>query len=202
MRRGSVSRAPQVLLGAALIAACTDAPPRTNPCDLDVLECRPATGFRLDAACSSDEPLAVRLGQGQSAFEPFEPSEAPVVHYGSQGGRHLFVALRLPSPDPEHELFQAYIQLGSPSGDGGLRGDAERALVFEGDQAASQPKGPAASFVGLDGAPADSMNEALELSGIILVLPERALLGAAELRLDIRDSCDRRGQAVHEFSWE
>jgi hypothetical protein len=163
--------------------ACTSTPPSPDPCEIDVLRCRAATGFELDQACTTGGELAVELGEGATDFVELTGESQPEIHEGSQGGRHLFLALRLPNPDPAHGLFQAFIRLEELVGDAGTEDLAERDLVFR-----------------LEDAKGNS-GEAVELTSIVLVLPDDVRRGMARLVLDIRDSCDRRGQTSHAFRW-
>jgi len=171
-----------VAVATACCAGCTSTPPGGDPCSRDAVDCRPPTGFQLDPECSSDEDLVVQLGQGSRSFEPLGAGDVPEVHYGNQGGRHLFVALRVDNPDPDHSHFDVFFQL-QEGGDAGSETLAARTVVFSESDAKTTPE------------------RALELSGLVLVLPEVPFEGDAALALDARDTCDRRGQAVDRFRW-
>jgi hypothetical protein len=165
----------------SLVAAgCSDPPASGAPCDLDALGCDTSRVFRLDADCSSEGELDVALGQGRAEFDDLEPAEAPELHYGSQGGQHLFVSLRVMNPDPEHDLYQVFLAFQRDEGE--WADVTEREIVFSGRDAAS---------------PGDS---GVELAGLVLQLPNNAP-GSFRLVLDVRDSCDRRGRAEHPFAW-
>jgi hypothetical protein len=165
-----------LFLGAA---RCSEAPSQQDPCELDSIACRTPSGFEIDTECMSTEPLEVAIGQGADAFEPVD---VPEVHYGSQGGRHLFAAIRVENPDLEHATFQAFIQL-EASAEADSAPLTERAVVFSVDDATEQPGG------------------GFDLVGLVLVLPEVELSGPGRLMLDARDTCDRRGRATAQFEW-
>lgn len=186
MKAGSGLRfgSPGLAIVCTATLACTSTPPSQDPCELDVLRCRARTGFEIDPACTRAGELAVELGEGATDFQELTAEQQPEVHWGSQGGRHLFVALRLPDPDPAHGLFQAFIRLQDVVADAGADASwAERDLVFRLEDARPSSDG------------------AVELTSIVLLLPDELHPGAARLVLDIRDSCDRRGQASHAFRW-
>lgn len=140
----------------------------------------------IDPDCTPEEPLVVALGQGEGAFEPFGPGEIPGIYYGSQGGQHLFGALRLENPDPDHSLFRCRFSYLAPGGDAGLSEVAERVLVFQGGDA--EP---------LEGG-------GLELASVLLRLPDdpsEVVGDTNRLELVVEDSCGRRGARIHEFTW-
>lgn len=81
------------------IPGMTCGPSDPDPCELDRLGCvDPETpeAFYLDS-CPPDVTgaLEVEVGTGEERFEPFAAGAGPVVHYGTQGGQHVFMAFRV-----------------------------------------------------------------------------------------------------------
>jgi hypothetical protein len=73
--------------------------PGPSPCELDRLGCvdpEPSGDFYL-ASCPSElgGALAVEVGTGEAGFEAFAPGAGPFVHFGPQGGQHVFMGFRV-----------------------------------------------------------------------------------------------------------
>jgi hypothetical protein len=169
---------------ALMQGGCTSAPPGSDPCQLDTLSCRGgASAFELDDDCPDPAPLAVELGDGQEAFRSLAEQQSPELHYGTQGGQHVFLAIRVAEPDPRHDRYEATLSLEVRGNDGQWAPQAERTLLFSAADAAVSPDG------------------ALELYGLVLQLPDAALQDPARLALDLRDSCDTRARVEHVFRW-
>lgn len=89
-------------LGALVLSSIpgmTCGPSGPDPCELDRLGCvDPETpvAFYLDS-CPPDVTgsLEVEVGTGEERFEPLAAGAGPVVHYGTQGGQHVFMAFRV-----------------------------------------------------------------------------------------------------------
>jgi hypothetical protein len=105
------------------------------------------------------------------------------VSYGSQGGQHVFVALRVTEPDPDHDRYQAVFRLQVEDRNGSWNTQADRSVVFTGSD----------GVVGKGGS--------LELAGLVLQLPSETLEEPARLVLDLRDSCDNAVHVEHVFRW-
>ncbi|MBX7078315.1 MAG: hypothetical protein K1X88_03940 [Nannocystaceae bacterium] len=58
-------------------------------------EVLPGGAFQHDPACMLDAPLAIEIGDGTLGFGALDPGEGPMVHFGSQGGQHMFVGVRI-----------------------------------------------------------------------------------------------------------
>lgn len=75
--------------------------PGPDPCELDRLGCEdpgpsdPA-GFYLESCPAEIEgALEVVAGSGEIAFESFAEGAGPIVHFGPQGGQHVFMGFRV-----------------------------------------------------------------------------------------------------------
>lgn len=84
------------LFGSGFGGGC--GPVEPTPCELDRLGCDPTEDpdFYL-ASCPSDVTgdLEVEVGTGESSFEAFGDGGGPIVHYGPQGGQHVFLGARV-----------------------------------------------------------------------------------------------------------
>lgn len=84
------------LFGSGFGGGCGPSDP--DPCELDRLGCDPTEDpdFYL-ASCPTDVTgdLEVELGTGESAFTLFTEGEGPFVHFGPQGGQHVFLGARV-----------------------------------------------------------------------------------------------------------
>src|SRR5262245_44907839 len=85
---------------AALSTGATCGPdPAPSPCELDRLGCEdpePLDDFYL-ASCPSDVSgaLEVEVGSGETSFAGFATGQGPLVHFGPQGGQHVFMGFRV-----------------------------------------------------------------------------------------------------------
>jgi len=195
------------LLGAlglcACTAACTEehgAPEDAEPCSLDALGCGAALRFEVDDQCELSEPLRIAMGHGDNGLFPFLPAEAPHLGNNSGGGqgaavRHVALAVRVDNPDEDHRVFQVQFLLEEPLFEVGAAGSGgtdtpEWASVEE------------RRVVLGEGNMRDGEDGALEQWGLNLLLEcPSCLSGVARLRTTVRDSCDRRAEAIHEFVW-
>ncbi|MFO0744255.1 MAG: hypothetical protein U1F43_01085 [Myxococcota bacterium] len=73
--------------------------PGPNPCDTDRLGCDDGpTDWTVQQCPGVDEPLEVELAHGEDgAFHEVAPNDTPLVHYGLQGGQHVFLGVRVPN---------------------------------------------------------------------------------------------------------
>ena len=81
-----------------LLAGMTCGPTDPSPCELDRVGCEAPdeTDFYL-ASCPPDvtDPLEVEIGSGEASFGAFAAGAGPFVHFGPQGGQHVFMAVRV-----------------------------------------------------------------------------------------------------------
>jgi hypothetical protein len=81
-----------VVIAGTLLAGCPDGP--QNPCLTDIAHCRDdVEELPVDPQCTIAGPIEVELGWGEQELHPF--SEPVEVHYGLQGGSHIFHAVRI-----------------------------------------------------------------------------------------------------------
>ncbi len=147
----------------------------SDPCSFDALGCKAAGELEVDEGCTLDDELLVQVGSGRQAFEALDHGQPPEVHYGSQGGMHVFVAVRVDNPDPAHASFLFEISadhvVGSSHDVYSREVLVENAKVTEG--------------------------EAFEQAGLVLVID---YFDAGELMLEVTDSCGRTGTARHSYT--
>jgi len=83
------------------LSGMTCGPSDPDPCELDRLGCEsPEDPDFYLASCPTDltDPLEVEVGTGETSFSAFADGAGPVVHYGPQGGQHVFLGLRVTNP--------------------------------------------------------------------------------------------------------
>jgi hypothetical protein len=81
------------------------------PCEDDISGCSDNTSnFMEDPACSLTGELEIELGQGELEFSPLAPGELPEIHYGLQGGQHVWMAVRVKNPDLERKQLKIRIK--------------------------------------------------------------------------------------------
>lgn len=81
------------------------------PCEDDILGCRDNTSdFMEDPNCPLQGELELELGQGELEFSPLAPGELPEIHYGLQGGQHVWMAVRVKNPDPDRKQLKIRIK--------------------------------------------------------------------------------------------
>lgn len=76
-------------------------PDGPSPCQQDRLGCEdPEDPDFYLASCPAEVtgPLQVELGTGEMGFEAFAPGAGPIVHFGPQGGQHVFLGVRVKNP--------------------------------------------------------------------------------------------------------
>jgi hypothetical protein len=66
-----------------------------DACSIDPAGCGQGDSFELDPSCTLEGELQVEIGEGTSGYEPLGPGELPQVHYGAQGGSHMWVGVRV-----------------------------------------------------------------------------------------------------------
>jgi len=96
--RADLARASLLALAAMSLGGGLCAPePGPDPCAIDPSACAPSVAWVVSACPDVDaaEALAVELGSGEQAFEPLAPDAPPEVHFGLQGGQHMFVSFRV-----------------------------------------------------------------------------------------------------------
>ena len=69
--------------------------PVEDPCDQDRQGCAPSPGLPITATCAAEPTLTAEVGTGEGRFETLAPGQVPELHYGAQGGVHLFASTRV-----------------------------------------------------------------------------------------------------------
>jgi hypothetical protein len=87
-------------LALATLPGLTCGPSTPSPCEVDRFGCgdtSPDPGDFYLASCPADlgPPLEVEVGTGEETFVSFGDLQGPEVHYGPQGGQHVFIGLRV-----------------------------------------------------------------------------------------------------------
>lgn len=89
------------VLSGALVCACDPASPAAP---------HEPERFLIDPECSEDSDLELLLGDGHDAFEPIPPDGEPTLHFGTQGGQHLVLGVRIANPTPDHHGFRIEVR--------------------------------------------------------------------------------------------
>ncbi len=85
-----------------------------DPCEDDALGCDDGLDdFALDPACELQGALEVEVGTGSGeGFEAFAAAAGPKVHFGDQGGQHIFLSVRVGGVDLDrYEVLKLGIEL-------------------------------------------------------------------------------------------
>lgn len=70
--------------------------PGPDPCEQDRLGCEgDPTEFAQLEDCPVTDPLVVTIGDGERAFAPLTDGAGPEIHFGFQGGQHVFLGFRV-----------------------------------------------------------------------------------------------------------
>jgi hypothetical protein len=80
------------------------------PCEDDVVGCSNDTSFMEDPECTLTGELELEIGEGEDQFSPLAPGQLPELHYGIQGGQHVWMAVRVKNPDLERKQLKINIE--------------------------------------------------------------------------------------------
>ncbi|MEZ4448969.1 MAG: hypothetical protein R3B09_05755 [Nannocystaceae bacterium] len=194
--RCSARRLSTALVAAALAipAACRQSTP--GPCVIDPLGCGPPDVLTLDPSCELVGALQVTLGDGNIAtFMPLTPELEPELQYGSQGGQHYQLGVRIDNPAPSAPGLEIHFI---------VRGAIECPL--EAGRCAEWSTLAERRAVVTDEALLQTTSEgAVVTAGYVVVLEESPYWWAGEVDTrvqvvaEVRDRCDRRGTAIFDF---
>lgn len=81
------------------------------PCEDDVNGCGDGSTFVEDPTCELMGELELELGQGQNLYSSLGPGEMPEIYSGPQGGRHVWLGVRVKNPDLERPSLEINITL-------------------------------------------------------------------------------------------
>lgn len=170
--------------------------PDGDPCDDDRFGCEgDGSGFEIDPTCELEGELMVMVGAGEDGFEPLSEGESPPVIWGSQGGQHTVLGVRVENPAldrydrlrVELGLFNAS-QCPAPEDD---------ALI---EPCAGDPPGGARVLVLGRDMPLQETEEGwVEEHGMVMFFDA---VGEADVVIQAiaDDPCGRQGVARHRFS--
>lgn len=182
-----------LLVGFINFDACGEDP---VSCEDDVLGCEDDVEFALDPSCSEAEmtgeiELVVGNGDGEGGFRALASNELPDIHYGSQGGMHMWTGVQIRNPNLDRRLHRIVIAATSCS--------AGMDCTIASNWSSLEEEPPRELVV--DGDTLDETSEGwLELRDVLLILPWSFDGSDAQQRLTVtvQDSCDRWGELVLE----
>lgn len=183
------------LFGSGFGGGC--GPVEPSPCELDRLGCDPTEDpdFYL-ASCPSEVSgaLEVEVGTGESSFEAFSEGGGPVVHYGPQGGQHVFLGARVKNArlDVSPKLkFTFYV------------GEGEDCQAPEGseDPTCVRRLGGRSIVFGAPGFEVrKNANGEVEEYGLVIFVDVPSQVSPALVSVTVEDPCRRKGAAYQEWT--
>ena len=98
-----------LLVGA--LACCLSGCPSTvpSPCTVDPVGCK--SGSTLVIQCQRAGALDVEIGTGESSFTAIDAAHGFLVHHGTQGGEHVFAAVRVTNPALDYPQLRIEFQV-------------------------------------------------------------------------------------------
>ncbi len=184
-----------ILPALLLLPACVDGPP--DPCDADPYACENTDdGWSREPRCELEGELEVVLGHGETRFEVLPEGALPTIVDGAQGGKHVYLSLRVENPalDRYDTLLVDY-KLTYRLQDGACAGG----VIDTGGDECDLPMGHRTLVLGKSH-PLRVVDAAVEEFGL-LVFIEAAPEGVWDLTLTVEDPCGRSGtvkrQVIH-----
>lgn len=168
-------------------------------CDDDVLACDDnEPSFELDPSCSADEQagsieIVAGAGDGEGGFRALSPDEVPDIHFGAQGGMHMWTGFQIRNPNLERSLHRiTFVVEYCPS-------DKPCTVA---DSWATGEEEVSTRVLVLDDATLRETGEGwLELRDVLLFLApgHDGSEGAGQrMTVTVEDVCGRVGEVVHE----
>jgi len=169
---------------------CGPAP--SDPCEQDRQGCAPSPGLPMGVECAAEPVLAVELGTGQSSFQALEPGKAPELFYGEQGGVHTFGSVRVTGAQLDrYDQLELVFSIQSPcsTADGFACPDEFRDVEVR------------TALVGGE-VPLNVAGGVVEETGFLIFAETLAYERDTphRLRVEVRDPCGRRAEALHEIA--
>lgn len=90
-----------------LLPGCPSTP--TSPCDIDPVGCKSASNLTIQ--CHRDGALDVQIGTGETGFSAIDAAHPFVIHHGTQGGEHVFAAIRVTNPALDYPQLSVEFQV-------------------------------------------------------------------------------------------
>ena len=186
-----------VLIGMFGLSNCGD--DDFVSCEDDVLECSDDDlVFEIDPSCSAAEgegtiEVVVGNGDGEGGFRALAADELPEFHYGSQGGRHVWVGVQIRNPNLERPLHRIELAFDS------CYGELDCTLPenwISAEEYADEPR----VLVVDDGVLRQTADGWLEIRDVLVFVPWNYSDGGdsqQKLLVAVEDSCGRVGEDVH-----
>ena len=157
--------------------------PAEDPCDQDRQGCAPSPGLPTNATCAAEPMLSAEVGSGERTFLALSPGQVPEMHYGTQGGVHIFASARVRGAQLDrYDQLELIFSVQSPCADcpeGFVDAETRTALVG-GD------------------VPLQVADGVVEEPGFLLFADVLSYEDTPHrLRLLVRDPCGRTAEAVH-----
>lgn len=174
---------------------CVREPEDPEPCEMDPLGCVPPEELELDPDCTRADPLVVHLGQGESTYAPLISGPAE-VHYGFQGGQHLFLGVAVDNPELDSPGLEITFS---------IRGSLECPLEAAAGECTEWFQFGKRTLVVADPSLWAVSGGTLVTSGYLVVLDEDPTWwayerwGRVDVQADVRDACDRKGSASYSY---
>lgn len=117
--------------GAATSACSAGDDPLDALCAAEKFHCEnQEDGFVRPDRCKVDGELVLEVGQGEASFQAVPTGDLPQVHHGTQGGIHVFMAVRIGNADIEQSptirvRFEFVYHLLDGACAGGVRGTGD-----------------------------------------------------------------------------
>jgi hypothetical protein len=169
------------------------------PCETSRFGCDDGPVGKLTylASCPGDlVPLRVEVGQGEGAFVGLSEGEAPQVHYGPQGGQHVFLGARV--MDARLDLYdQVWVGFRILEGDacGGDDGDDGGAAGGGGGRCVT--RGERSLLMG-GRVPLRVVDGVVEEYGVLVVIEPLLPGGRLSVEVRVEDPCRREAVRRHE----
>lgn len=171
---------------------CSNPDPPTDPCELDPLGCESPDHIDIDPACALAGDLVVAVGEGEADLVLLAPGESPTIHYGAQGGQHMFLGVRVDDPALDYPGLEIdFSVVAAPC-------DVDDAACTWMDFGQRHVVVTDPDLLKITGA-------ALETTGYVVILesdPEWAADGGwvrVVLRAEVTDACGRTGTGVFDY---
>lgn len=155
-------------------------------------------GFQIDPTCELTGPLELELGYGELVFNTLPEGHVFKVTFGAQGGSHVYGALRLNNPAPDHPSLEVVFELLSDEDCGPVFDEVDVAALgwaySEEELEEECPPQRTGFRHGLLRPPLYTTEDgAVEAAGIIIFHTLYGGGGGERVRLSVRDPCGRVG---------
>ncbi len=163
------------------LGAVSCSPDSGDPCNRDAFGCDDGLGtFQLDPTCELTGELTIEPGYGEYGFTALHEGDLVPAEFGSQGGQHLFAALRVLGADlTRYDKLSVAIDVQwGPTG---------------------ETIGYRDIVLGRDGPIPTAADGAVEVSGLIVFLSNWPRTSPKRIVYTVQDPCGRTGTVTHEI---